>query len=598
MEQSTFLTDVREQLPEYCIFDKGKVGCGGTTMALKAKEPYVICVPFRSLIDNKISQYEKGKILGVHSGTTKKEISEYVETSSNPKIMVTYNSLNKLNDVIDTDEFKLLVDEYHLLFTQYSFRSEAVRVVLENYFRYKSYVFMTATPIEEEFILKELKHLPVVKQEWDNQVSIKVNTVLCERGARSKSVQMATIKMILDFLSGREKGNAYFFVNSVEFINEIINANELKLEQAVDSRNAKYILTRENCKVVYSLTNKKKLRIKNSDLLGKTKKINFLTSTAFEGSDIYDPEGRIIIVSDPSKPHTMIDISTSINQIAGRIRDSRYIDTITHIYAPTRYSELGYEEFLDEMMKLSEKANEIVSIYNSVQNEDTKHFIKLDSITTESYNTVINGKLQFDENKVKIDIFNYRVVRGLYALNVTLNSEYGRNGYEVKESLCMVGNEQNTQTIFEGRPQFAVIAKELRDIARKGDIDMENNDRFQCAFAYYPFLQEAINVLGWGKIGTLKYSIKDIKEQLGQSNDESINIDVASKLSRSFMVGEFYPMAYVKSKIQEAYKLLGLPGGKAVDICIYYEVRPTMRRINGERKDGYLIIGKKMVFKP
>ncbi len=154
----------------------------------------------------------------------------------------------------------------------------------------------------------------------------------------------------------------------------------------------------------------------------------------------------------------------------------------------------------------------------------------------------------------------------------------------------MVGNEQNTQTIFEGRPQFAVIAKELRDMARKGDIDMENNDRFQCAFAYYPFLQEAINVLGWGKIGTLKYSIKDIKEQLGQSNDESINIDVASKLSRSFIVGEFYPLAYVKAKIQEAYKLFGIPGGKAIDICIYYEARPTMRRINEKKEHGFLII--------
>jgi len=44
-------------LPSNCIFDKGKVGCGGTTLAIESNKPYVIAVPFISLIENKVSQH-------------------------------------------------------------------------------------------------------------------------------------------------------------------------------------------------------------------------------------------------------------------------------------------------------------------------------------------------------------------------------------------------------------------------------------------------------------------------------------------------------------------------------------------------------------
>ncbi len=43
-------------LPTNCLFLKGVVGSGGTHSALTAEEPYVICVPFQSLIENKVNQ--------------------------------------------------------------------------------------------------------------------------------------------------------------------------------------------------------------------------------------------------------------------------------------------------------------------------------------------------------------------------------------------------------------------------------------------------------------------------------------------------------------------------------------------------------------
>ncbi|MFR4024465.1 MAG: hypothetical protein ACLTZY_00300 [Alistipes indistinctus] len=43
------------------------------------------------------------------------------------------------------------------------------------------------------------------------------------------------------------------------------------------------------------------------------KKINFYTSTCFEGCDIYDENGVTFIVSDGNKSHTLLDISDLVH---------------------------------------------------------------------------------------------------------------------------------------------------------------------------------------------------------------------------------------------------------------------------------------------
>jgi hypothetical protein len=59
-------------------------------------------------------------------------------------------------------DFFLLVDEYHLLFNSYSFRHKAIKKLLAIAANFERVTYMSATPIEEEFILEEIKHLPTV----------------------------------------------------------------------------------------------------------------------------------------------------------------------------------------------------------------------------------------------------------------------------------------------------------------------------------------------------------------------------------------------------------------------------------------------------
>ena len=53
LTNSLKLSDLMSELPQNCIFIKGKTGCGGTTLALKSSDKYLIIMPYISNVRNK-----------------------------------------------------------------------------------------------------------------------------------------------------------------------------------------------------------------------------------------------------------------------------------------------------------------------------------------------------------------------------------------------------------------------------------------------------------------------------------------------------------------------------------------------------------------
>jgi len=127
-------------------------------LAIEGDQPYVIAVPFGSLTINKVSQYPNERcsysLLAVMEGVTPDDIREYLKAVEIPKIITTYDSLPKVIEAFEGDvsQINLLVDECHILFTQYSFRKPAIQNVLQSYRDFKSFTFMTATPLEDLFL--------------------------------------------------------------------------------------------------------------------------------------------------------------------------------------------------------------------------------------------------------------------------------------------------------------------------------------------------------------------------------------------------------------------------------------------------------------
>jgi hypothetical protein len=333
-----YISEILNTFPKG-LLNKGRTAAGATFVALTNPSPTIIAVPFVSLIENKIAQHDN--ILGIY-GRADYDIESYLSSATTPKIMVTYDSLGTvIQQLIDLgvdvyNTFTLVIDEYHLLFTQYSFRDKAIKSVLSIYKSFINYCFISATPVEDDFILEELKQEDITEFIWEDNQTITIESIRC-----NKSVDNTVVTLIERFINGEIEGNAYIFVNSVHYIAEIIGkVNKSKLP---------FKLTAENTKIVYSRNSNnpsKIAKIPRGTINDPVKKINFLTSTVWEGSDIYDEDGKIYIVSNGSKKHTLVDISTSFQQIAGRIRNTKYWQKIHHIFTETRYSEIGsYNEF-------------------------------------------------------------------------------------------------------------------------------------------------------------------------------------------------------------------------------------------------------------
>lgn len=570
-----WLNQVMTTLPHNSLLSKNHTGCGGTTIALTNNEDYIVCCPFISMIENKIAQSKTSSlypygILEVTGKTTSKEISDYMDNHPVKKVMVTYNSLHKL--VSYSDSFSLLIDEYHLLFTNYIFRNEAVSDVLRLYRKFKSFCFMTATPLEDDFILEELKDIDKVELIWPNLVEVTVRPIQAE------NVSATTASLVAKFLSGEIDGNGYFFINSVEFINEMISACGL---------------SEDNTRVIYSKSNKKRLSISKGKPEDEAKKINFITSTAWEGADFYDRKGRTIVISDSSKSHTMLDVSTSMKQVIGRIRDSDYISEVWHVFKNTRYSGFtSYESFKENVNR------EIVDCKNSVIelnaiSERTRAGINVDSDSEYYYKK--DNQFIFDPNRVKFDLWAYRV-NHIYKTTINLVNEY-RGSNLTCNSVYM------DKSKVEFQPQigsnFESLVKSVKAIWNE-IYSLSKEPILSAAFAKYPFLQAAIEKLGFDGIEEAGYVITNIKRKLVNSDlSTSLSMKVFKnlKLHSAIKKDELIPTGKVKEVLSKIYLDLNLTKKpKASEILNYYEGSRTVRKVNGKSVEGFILIREKVIF--
>ncbi len=97
----------------------------------------------------------------------------------------------------------------------------------------------------------------------------------------------------------------------------------------------------------------------------------------------------------------MLDISTTIRQIAGRIRDTPYKE-ITHIYSKSRYGrDVSYEQFKASTEQEIDKAERFLKWY-ATADEDIKPTIYSDMkfINTET--------MTLDRNQLKLELLNFR----------------------------------------------------------------------------------------------------------------------------------------------------------------------------------------------
>lgn len=555
-------------LPHNCIFNKVRTGCGATTIALRNEENYIIAVPTTELIVNKLNSTEN--LFGLYGNFTKPlkdELIGYTRRNGVKKIMCTYDKLPKLVELINTMDYRLLVDEYHNLLKQYMFRTTAVNGVLDNFREFKSFCFMSATPIDTELKPEVLKEVPEYYADWEEEQNLFIAPFQSNKPYQYvKSFISHYKKDGCITVNGHKSYEAFFFLNSVREIANIIKSSGL---------------TNENCRVICAdeTENRKKLgEIEISTSVSESKQFNFITCKSFEGADFFSETGLCFVVSNTHVQHTLASIDIDIPQIAGRIRNKEnpFRNMIVHIFNTKNDKPfISYEDYKEATLKELDIAKERVAAFNQLSPEAKKQQAK--EVRDSLYIRYANGLFEVNDRAVNYILYEYKLMHQIYSSLQGLEKAYDKNrAIHSKIRWRKFGN--NDIKRYGKSPTFLEVAQQYKDLM----FDF-NNARTEIE-RQYPFINEAFQMLGFQEISRLrtKKAVEEALLQAKLANRPNRN-EMFKLLSQDIELGRFYRTCELK-QICEKYGLKQIK-----ELKEWYDIKQGTHRFDGTPQSGYWI---------
>lgn len=132
----------------------------------------------------------------------------------------------------------------------------------------------------------------------------------------------------------------------------------------------------------------------------------------------------------------MLDISTLVRQITGRIRNSKYannvkmfLNTNTHRYAGITKEEFDFK--IIENTKIGKRKMELIDQLKTDLDLEVEKRSYSENKYSSFYVNYKNQKFFFDENLKKRDIYNYMLINEIYNNSISVLSEIERNNMEV-----------------------------------------------------------------------------------------------------------------------------------------------------------------------
>lgn len=556
------------------IVNKTKTDVGGTYVAANCSSNYIIVCPFKDLVNSiaadKNNRYEVFKCYG---GVREYQFRKYIKNNTTYKIAVTYDSLPKLIGWLSgTEGWKVLVDEYHLILEDMDFRYDAINGLMEEIQKFRHYSFLSATPIDLDFEIDFLKQLPHYKVQWNGVTKItpiryKV-TQLTKGLARFIQIFLDEGISLPDINGNVSKvEELYIFINSVTSIKQIadtlkLNPNDVKICCAD--------------------------RIRNNKLLGEyqiesvsspNKKINFFTKKCFQGCNLFTNNGLIIVASDAYRTQTLVDISTTMEQIAGRIRindeyQNIFRNVIVHLFS-TNKNVMSDEEFEMLMQDKEKEADKLLSGWSKLDKEERQTYIKRMNLDTELV-SIINGKMVY--NNLKKQSFIYKqALRKTYKDGISI-----RDSFMQSEKFELTN--QNKWKDFNIKLAKAMTVSYEQLLKDYLDSPSESYEQEYPEFPLIKrYLKESeMNTLRWNREKMLK-AVEDKK--------------MVNKALLAIYQPGFISNKDLKSKLKDEFGRLGIklsPKATLIENCTLYNVEKASRKIDGKTVSGYEL--GKMVF--
>ena len=661
----------------HLILDKTICGCGFTEYCLNNSIPTVLCSPRKKLLENKEEQHnsEKGRESGLRevyyfrndyennidydgdseekemktpfsTNTTKLEgiqeqenldkleksekkkylspikdqLRSYIEScsgQSNPfKIIVTYDSLHHVLDVLNeyysSNSYVIVVDEFQSIFMDSSFKATVELDFVEDVKGCANVLYLSATPMLEKYLveLDYFKDLRFLKFIWNEERIDHVRSEL--RVVRSINNEVA--KIIQNYREGKYPDKVLadgtikyskelvIFVNSIRSICDIIRKCDLKPEET-------NIICADSSK---NITKLKKVghQIGNIPTYGQPHKMFTLcTRTTYLGADFYSTNAFTVVCSDCNIQTMTIDISLDLPQILGRqrLKENVFRNEVLILYkAENKKGAVINEKKLvnDEKVKYKEeKTLKLIEEYNKMSDEgkllcaekwaNDKNLYKNDyiGISNRTGEAVFNYLVKIADKRA------YDVTRKEYIDDITI-----RRGIESIENVNIEVVDKNIELEMQGAYNYLVQEfNKDGDFSRRMkllcDIYFQYPDFFQ-AYSNSPLqciipinYQNYINTIGFEKIRTLNYCEGDIITYI-QSQQNLQN----SSITSLFNVGDKYTKKQIKEMLGEFYSLNNISKTpKASDLEQYYILKSIKLKVNDKWENGFEIIKKKEV---
>lgn len=549
------------------IVNKTKTDVGGTYVAANCNSNYIIVCPFKDLVDSiAADKNNKYNVFKCYGGVKEYQFKKYLKDNTTYKIAVTYDSLPKLVGWLgSTEGWKVLVDEYHLILEDMDFRYDAINGLMEEIQKFKHYSFLSATPIDFDFEIDFLKQLPHYKVQWDEIVKI---TPIRYKVTQLTKGLARFIQVFLD--EGIEAPDINGDVSKVEELYIFINS-VTSIKQIVDTLK----LNPEDVKICCAD------RIRNDKLLGEyqiesvsspNKKINFFTKKCFQGCNLFTNNGLIIVASDAYRTQTLVDISTTMEQIAGRIRindeyQNIFRNMIVHLFS-TNKNIMSDEEFKTVMQDKENKANTLLSGWKKLNEEERQTYAEKINLDTELV-SIINDKMVYNELKKQSFIYKQEL-RKVYKDGI-----YLRNSFQQSDKFELTYH--NNWTDFDIKLVKAITISYEQLLKDYLDNPSES---YELEFPEFPlikrYLKESeMNTLRWNKEKMLK-AVEDKK--------------LLDKVFLSMYQPGFISNKDLKSKLKDEFDRLGIklsPKASLIENCTLYNVEKNTKKIDGKTVAGY-----------
>lgn len=593
-EGTQYLSElVGKELPSglpHGIFNKSICDCGATTLALTDEHKTIICSPRVRLIDNKHKQHPE--TLVVKKGVGYDEIKAYLHTADIPKILVTYDSLPRVIDCIqDTSDWRVVIDEFHFLLLDSSFKSETELKTLECMKQMPYVTYLSATPLLDKYIceIEQFKDLPYTELKWEKSRRIKVNRI---KAGRPIDAALAIVKQYMrgQFPSVTVDGTEYVSNECVIFLNSVTNIVNIIKKSGLKASDVNIIVadTEENADIVKKIG--KEFEVGTIPMKGEPHKmITLCTSTAYAGCDFYSTCASTYVICASNRNCTSVDIGTELQQIAGRQRlpQNKFRDMLTFIYS-TSVLEQDEQTFNTRLANKVNVTNAMVTSFNGlpdiVKQKQKHNTVKLQSLLHygEDY-TMYDVKadcFRFNNMAYLYDRFAYELQR-IYANGINVKDELVKNEFELSGDQKYIANYNDQVSCVIKRDSFRNRMKrycETQDQPLVLSLIEETDDRIK----YY------YEELGAERCKALGYKESAMRNEVAlKSKIKTIKI----LLSKVFFPSMLITTEQIKKELAIIYAKLGIKkSAVASDLKKYgYEMKPTKVVVDGGRKNGFIL---------